>query len=74
MNWNYRLIRHKDSIGLHEVYYEDGKPVLYTEEPVFSVDPEERADGMIKELKNMLEGAKERIIDIKEFNNPSKWT
>lgn len=38
MSWNYRLmaIEHDDEIYIqvHEVYYEDDKPVSYTEGPI----------------------------------------
>ena len=38
MAWNHRVIREDKEYGalyaIHEVYYEDGKPVGYTEKPL----------------------------------------
>ena len=38
MTWNYRIVATVDGdetmYGIHEVYYDDGKPVSYTTNPV----------------------------------------
>lgn len=35
MSWNYRIIRsaHDGSVGIHEVYYDDGIPTGWSENP-----------------------------------------
>ena len=38
MNWNHRVVKRtyvtETIYGIHEVYYEDGKPTMVTAEPV----------------------------------------
>lgn len=65
MSWNYRLITHKDErqgygwIGLHEVYYEDGKPSAYTSDAIgFRGDIEDGPEGVIEALEMALRDAK----------------
>jgi hypothetical protein len=33
MTWNYRIIAFPDHQAVHEVFYDDGRPVSYTERP-----------------------------------------
>jgi len=62
-SWNYRIIDHGDWLGLHEVYYRDGKPHSYTAEPAsFACGPEEGRDGIARSLEKALRDARERDI------------
>jgi hypothetical protein len=62
-HWNYRLIRNGDAVGVHEVFYAAGTPVLWTEEPARLVADD--AADMVAEL-NMLRSATERPVLIEE--------
>lgn len=38
--WNYRVLRYPDgALGVHEVFYTDGKPTSCTEDPIGAVQP-----------------------------------
>lgn len=58
MSWNHRVIKHIDTESdtvhytVHEVYYEDDKPVAYTEKPVapFGENHEELMHDMIRQM------------------------
>jgi hypothetical protein len=68
--WNYRVLRHPDgSLSLHEVYYEAGRPVRYTADPVyFAVDEDEGLAGLRADLERALSDVKKRpILDIAKF-------
>lgn len=60
MTWNYRLIRHANHLGLHEVFYDDaGKVTNWTADPVtFVADSDEGAAGIIGALENALADAR----------------
>ncbi len=34
MRWDYRVVRKDDGYAVHEVYYEDGEPVMVTERAI----------------------------------------
>jgi len=79
MSWNYRILFHPAGVkkfdedyeipyeayyGLHEVYYRDGKPWVYTEDPVVVVDvPEEFHDvnEVHDEFESVLEDMKRGV-------------
>lgn len=62
--WNYRLISHGDSLLIHEVYYENGKPVAWTEEPVWVVGEDQ--NEILKELKSMAECCLLPVLEVKK--------
>lgn len=73
--WNYRVLRYPDgSLSLHEVHYEDGKPVSYTTDPIyFAVDEDEGLAGLTADLERALSDVKERpILNIGEFHHVKK--
>lgn len=75
-HWNYRVLANQEhkvtTFGIHEVYYEHGKPVSYTEK---SISPYgESAKELKKCLKMMRRALKEPVIRCgkgfpKEFKN-----
>lgn len=63
MTWNYRIIRYTNGdFGLHEVYYENGKPKARTQEAIVALDKEEGVEGIVKSLELMIHDAKHREI------------
>lgn len=73
MTWNYRIVRyHKDreSLGLHEVYYDEtGKPISMTQPASFVCGFDEGIDGITVALKMALADAKRLPI----LDEPKKW-
>jgi len=70
MNWNYRIMKHKNSdsefeYGVYEVYYnENGEVKGYTENSMTpTVDSPE---GLKKELEIMLKAFDQEILEYKE--------
>jgi hypothetical protein len=76
MHWNYRVLRHEDgTLALHEVFYdEDGKPSMYTTEPIsFAVDADEGLSALTESLERALRDAKERpVLDASEIGTKPK--
>lgn len=61
MTWNYRIIRHRDHVALHEVFYDkDGIAKSWTERAVSFVGNDE-AD-LIRSLEMALKDAKNRPV------------
>jgi len=59
MNWNYRIIEHEDSFGLHVVHYtEDGSPQSFRQESAFVWDK----DASMEEVLEMTEAAANRPV------------
>lgn len=78
MSWNFRIIetegKHDDnpwtSVGIHEVYYEDGVPRSCTKDPVKVVG--EDIDDL-KETFEMMRAAFDKpILKMKDFENHAK--
>jgi hypothetical protein len=71
MSWNYRLVRYKDdpeSIGLHEVFYNDaGEAWAMTERPVGFAGP--NVEEVVASLELALRDAKNKPV----FQEPEKW-
>ena len=65
MSWNYRLIKQDGTIGLHEVYYTDGKPDACTIDPVEILF--EESDNLEEILWQITRAFKEPILDMKDF-------
>lgn len=73
--WNYRAIIGKrgqlDTLGLHEVYYENGRPTSWIAEPVFIVEIvdglEAAREELLAELRHMVEGAEKEPLREKEI-------
>lgn len=64
--WNYRLIRFPNHIALHEVFYEDGRPMSRTIDPA-TFAAEDAAD-VIAGLERALSDAKTRpVLDADEI-------
>lgn len=60
--WNYRIMKHEGgTFGLHEVTYDNGEPVLWTEEPL--TNHYEDVCELIDDLEMMLCDARK---DMKE--------
>jgi len=59
MTWNYQLVKHKDYIGLHEVYYDNG---VYDGRTVDALLIAETKKEMIEMLELMLKDIKKRPI------------
>lgn len=73
-NWNHRVLRHHtegegDILIIHEVHYENGVPVSYTENgvPVLS----ENVKGLEWVLGKMAECLRKPILDAENF--PNEW-
>lgn len=64
--WNYRVLRYKDGgLGIHEVFYTDGKPASCTEDPVGIVGDD--LEEMQREAQNMLLAMAAEILDYESF-------
>lgn len=70
--WNYRIVRHErgrenEWLGLHEVHYEDGKPVGVTADPVRFVS-DVSIEDLVASLERALADAGERpVLDFEDF-------
>lgn len=68
MTWNYRIIRHREGgrfyFAIHEVFYEDDRPVLMTEEETGIIEGTE--EGMRRTLAKIAES---EILDEELFNH-----
>jgi hypothetical protein len=66
-HWNYRVVRTYDpttaesSLGIHEVHYEDGRVVSWTENPVPMITFGEETHTSLDELREMLERISEAM-------------
>lgn len=70
MSWNYRVIDHGDWFGLHEVYYNDGKPVSRTANPVtFLCDAEDGPEGIKSSLELALRAFEKPVLTVKDFGD-----
>jgi hypothetical protein len=70
MTWNYRIIRFKEYLALHEVHYEGEVPVSYSE-PATSFVTEDDAADLIGALELALKSAKELpVLDVAVFGMP----
>ena len=49
--WQYQLIRHEGRVGLHEIYYKNGKPWGWSNE-LLSADT---AEELVEQLEMMLD-------------------
>jgi hypothetical protein len=74
--WNYRIVRHdkgtdREWLALHEVHYEDGKPVGVSAEPTTFV-----SDLSIRDLRGSVERAaawvrkRHSVLDFEDFHKP----
>jgi hypothetical protein len=72
--WNYRVIDFGDHLALHEVHYEDGKPVAYTEGPAtFVTDNELGLVDLLGSLDLASGDAKSRpVLPVGEIGKASK--
>ena len=74
--WNYRVVRHgrgteSEWLGLHEVHYEDGKPVGATAEPVRFVS-DVSIEDLVASLERALSDSRERpVLDFEDFESRS---
>jgi len=55
--WNYRLIRIGDTVGVHEVYYEGKKPIMYTQNPITISWDDDDDSADLNSLLNMIKTA-----------------
>ena len=82
-HWNYRIIRHADKdhegndvewYNIHEVFYEKGKPIMVTHDPI---DPfGETVDELGKCLNTMrtdFDRCKDKIINYDDFSPGGKY-
>ena len=71
--WNYRVIEYVDPNGevwraIHEVHYENDKPVSYTEEPAgVGASGEDMEKQMLQSLAQMREALVKPILVEKDF-------
>ena len=68
--WNHRVIQFVDTDGepwyaIHEVHYDDGKPVMYTEDPVPVAS--ENIEGMRWQLEMMTKALDRPILKEADF-------
>lgn len=68
MTFNYRIIKHRYKktvwYGLHDVFYEDKKPVAYVENPIIAGDSVEEIQRV---LKMIIKDSSKPVIDEKMF-------
>lgn len=66
-HWNYRIFRYSDvegdSLGVHEAYYEDGKVIGYTKDPVIVGDSIEDLKEVLAMISRDIERCKDDILD-----------
>ena len=65
MTWNYRMVRKNDFIEIHEVYYEDGIPIMVTVNAV-AVGGETEAEAM-RDMKNYLEAIAKPVLEYEDI-------
>jgi hypothetical protein len=66
-HWNYRIVRHhhegEEWFGLHEVHYENGRPIAVTENPItFVCDGDEGPKAIARALERALLDAETRPV------------
>ena len=65
--WNYRLFKgDENNLSIHEVYYHQGEPSLYTENPVAPFG--ESVDEIKEDLEKMLLSFNKPILTEKDFD------
>lgn len=65
MSWNYRIVKTAAGYGIHEVYYDAGKPKEYTRSPVGPVG--DSPEAVTEALEQMLTGAAKPFLTKKDF-------
>ena len=54
MTWNHRIMKTEHDgethYGMHEVYYDEGKPDMYTTEPMFVWESESEFDWLMAQF------------------------
>jgi hypothetical protein len=63
-SWDYRLIRQHGFLAIHEVYYENNKPVLWTEAPLI-INGEDQND-ILQEMTLMARACLLPVYEIKK--------
>lgn len=65
--WNYRIVDFGTHKALHEVHYEDAKPVSYSSNPAtFACDPDQ--DDIASGLERAIQSVREYpILPVSEF-------
>ena len=61
MTWNYRMVRKDDYIEIREVYYDDGVPVLVTED-VVGVGGDD-TDEVLRDMQHYLAAIAKPVIE-----------
>ena len=75
--WNYRVMEFATPDGevwraIHEVHYEDGKPVAYALNPATVLwDLEEGGEAPVAILERMREALRKPVLTMKDFPAPS---
>lgn len=66
-HWNYRIYRYGEEagggLGLHEAYYEDGKIVRYTKDPIIVGDNIDELKEALAMMGRDIERCKDDILD-----------
>jgi len=75
MNWNYRVMKYDDEgediYTIHEVYYTNGNPDMYTANPVAAMG--DSIDELEEDLIRMLEALRQPILTEDDFKG-KQWT
>ena len=61
MIWNYRVVSGRYAYGIHEVYYEDGKVALHTDNPIHPSG--ETLEELKADYKRMAEAFDKPVLD-----------
>jgi hypothetical protein len=72
-HWNYRVLEFATPDGevwraIHEVHYDDGKPVCYSVQPAVVLwDVEEGSDAPAAILERMREAVSKPVLTVRDF-------
>ena len=67
MTWNYRIMRYSSGeLGIHEVYYEQGKIDGWTKEPIIVGDNVEELYSILETIRTDIEKSKNDILEYGE--------
>jgi len=67
-HWNYRILRHggdPEWYGVHEVYYDEGKPIACTKKPVKVIG--ESPEEINEDIKNIWDAFDRTVLNYNDI-------
>jgi hypothetical protein len=61
-HWNYRLVQHDDCVGLHEVFYNGGRVMMWSEKPIIVGDTVQEVLDVLEMMRRDTEKYRHDIL------------